>query len=933
MRVAAWVFGIALAVGIHDSASAGITLKTPKTRQIVQRNPSNLGSFTINGDVSALTNLDRIEARFVVMPGSTNNGVSTDWVVLVRAATNGAFTGTMTNIAAGGWYRLEVRALDAGTNELASVSVDRLGVGDIIVTAGQSNAACFGLPKQVPKDDRVSSYLLGAQSWKFANDPQPDNSGGMGGEGSPWPILGSLLISSNHVPVGFVCVAYGGTAVSQWAPGTSLYRNLTNALRFFGPNGVRAVLWHQGESDAAATPPTTAAAYSKMLSNIVVQSRASAGWSVPWGIAEAAYIGGTLAGQEAVMAGQRVCIYSVPNCFRGPRTEDFHLEGKLSDVVHFNGAGLAEHAQMWANALLGIEDLTVKNGDFESNVALLDGRISPAIQVIGWNRLNATGDRTTGGYSGYMNPADSTYLNCGDTNSGGVLPHMNGRHVATLYGLAASSPPGDAFLQTLRAHLQPSTIYTLQAAIGLRNGNAHGGYGLDLLTNGVPMGAGVTGDASTLNQLAGGNATNTFTVVSCVITSAVSVPPNQQLAIRITKTNGGATYLDFDDVRLTGQLTDYGRWQMTNWHSLTASNSLPDADPDGDVVSNWQEWLDGSDPNNPLSSRPVIRVQPAGLLTLAGSDVSFNVAATGTTPLTYYWHFNETNLIAVGTHALLTVRNVQPAEAGLYSVAVSNFYAVVVSSAARLRVDHPPVADASATKAVVVSANGTNANVILNGSRSRDADNDPLQYSWFEGNTLLASGAVAVRSLFLGSHPISLVVSDGMFVGTNGITVEVLTPAHAVQRLMALCDAKAPRPQPLRATLSAALASINRGDSTPAVKQLGAFQNKVSAQVSPLDPPSAVSLLQGSQDVIDVLGGRTAHGRPAITAVHHRAGGKAHLQIMADPRRTYVVQASSNLLDWEMVGVLKVEEDGSAAFDDPQTNRFTQRFYRLIGTP
>jgi hypothetical protein len=801
MKLAALACWMVLVIGLP--ASAGITLKTPKTRQIVQRNQDNMGSFTVSGVASSLTNLDRIEARLLVMPGATNNGVSTDWVVLVNSATNGEFSGTITNISAGGWYRLDIRALDAAGNELATNSVTRLGVGDILITAGQSNAACAGYPPQVPSDDRVSTYSLysaAANTWRFASDPQPDNSGGMGTGGSPWPILGSLLVSSNHVPVGLVCVAYGGTAVSQWVPGSGLYRNLTNALRSFAPNGVRAVLWHQGESDAAYQ--TTAAAYSQMLSNIVVQSRATAGWSVPWGIAEAAYLpGNTLSAQEAVMAGQRRCIYSVPHCFRGARTEDFHLEGKLSDVVHFNGTGLAEHAQMWANALLGIEDLTVKNGNFEANAPLSDGKVVNSIEVIGWNMLNAAGDRGAGGYGGYMNPSDLTYLNSGDTNNGGVLPNMNGRHVATLYGIGPSSPAGDAFLQTLRAHLQPSTLYTLQAAIGLRSRDSPGGYRLDILTNGVPMGPGASGDASTLNLLAGGSATNTFTLVSCVIASPVSVAPNQQVAIRISKPKGGLTYLDFDDVRLTA------------------------------------------------------------------------------------------------------------------------------------RVDHPPVADASASKATVVSANGTDASVLLDGSRSHDADNDPLQYSWFEGNTLVASGVVAIRNLPLGPHAVSLVVSDGFLADTNRITIAVLTPAQAVQRLIASCDAKASRPQPLRAALSAALAAINRGASTPAVNQFLAFQNKVRAQVSPEDPAFAAYLAQASQEVIDALGGRLAHDRPAIAAVHQDSYGKAHMQIIAAPQTTYIIQASSNLLDWEMVGVLKVGDDGSTTFNDALANRFTQRFYRLIEAP
>ena len=561
-----------------------------------------MGRFTITGVVSAVTNLARVEARLVVMPGTTNNGVLTDWVGLTITSNNGAFTGAMTNIAAGGWYRLEVRGLDADTNELTTFAVDRLGVGDVFVTVGQSNAGGWGSPLQMTSDDRVSAYVVASKGWQLGNDSQPENTGGVGSSGSPWPILGSLLIASNHVPVGFVGLAVGGSALASWLPGTVSFQNISNALLTVGTNGVRAILWHQGETDAASL--TTTSNYFQMLNTVITQSRVVAGWSVPWGIAEVSYGG---SGQEPVMAGQRLCIYNTPYCFRGARTDDFHLEGKLSDAVHFNGVGLAEHAQMWANALLGVQDLTVKNGNFESNIALLDGRTDSGTQVIGWNRLNAAGDGPTTSQSGYMNPAGSSYLNSADSINGGVLTNMNGKHAAFLSG----SLVGDAFLQTLRAQLQPSTIYTLQVAIGVRSANFNFGYQLDFLTNGVPFGPGVAGNVATLNALAGGNATNKFTVVSCVVTSAVPVAANQQLAVRITRTAAGN--LDFDDVRVTSQLTAYGQWQMTNWHSLTVSNSLPESDPDGDGLPNLIEFhLAGANPLAPTAMPLPTLVQLSG---------------------------------------------------------------------------------------------------------------------------------------------------------------------------------------------------------------------------------------------------------------------------------------------------------------------------------
>ena len=478
--------------------------------------------------------------------------------------------------------------MDGASNELASVTVERVGVGDVFVTAGQSNAACFGSPTQRPDDDRISAYTLSSRTWRWATDPQPDISGAMGGGGSAWPRLGSLLVQSNRVPVGFIGLAAGATTVAQWAPGTALYRNLTNTLVRFGPQGVRAVLWHQGESDALES--TSALFYAQRLSNIVTRARSAAAWSVPWGIAEASFHpSASRAQEEAVAAGQRRFTASTPDCFRGPRTDDFNLEGRLSDTVHFNTDGLSEHALQWARAWIGHEDLTPKNGDFESTTPLLEGsNPTTTRRVVGWNRLNAAGSGIAPGANGTFNPNSRTYPGTADDVNGGVLPNMSGRHVGTLESTATNS----AFHQTLQARLQASTVYRFSVALGVRtNESVFGGYRLDVLANGQPIGNGITGRLPDLNLLAGGNASGSFTRVTCVVTSAVAVAANQPLAIRISKLDGGNTYLDFDHVVVSSHRTPYGEWQELHWKSVNDPASLPEADPDVDGFPNLVEAL------------------------------------------------------------------------------------------------------------------------------------------------------------------------------------------------------------------------------------------------------------------------------------------------------------------------------------------------------
>jgi len=86
---------------------------------------------------------------------------------------------------------------------------------------------------------------------------------------------------------------------------------------------------------------------------------------------------------------------------------------------------------------------------------------------------------------------------------------------------------------------------------------------------------------------------------------------------------------------------------------------------------------------------PSITLQPSNQTVLAGATVSFSVAATGTAPLDYYWQFNGASLGGAWAETFV-LTNVQPAQAGGYSVLVTNIAGSVTSTVAILTVaDHP----------------------------------------------------------------------------------------------------------------------------------------------------------------------------------------------------------------------------------------------------
>ncbi len=90
----------------------------------------------------------------------------------------------------------------------------------------------------------------------------------------------------------------------------------------------------------------------------------------------------------------------------------------------------------------------------------------------------------------------------------------------------------------------------------------------------------------------------------------------------------------------------------------------------------------------PLAAQisPTITRQPASLSRSLGDKAVFSVTATGDTPFTYQWRLNQSDLLNA-TNRILTVTNLVKADAGAYSVVVSNVIGSAASDSATLEVD------------------------------------------------------------------------------------------------------------------------------------------------------------------------------------------------------------------------------------------------------
>lgn len=227
----------------------------------------------------------------------------------------------------------------------------------IFLLLGQSNMAGRGRePVSPAKFDELVRVYRGADLWEALHEPikhlgdnQEKAGTGLGG------AFAREVVFKNHAAVGLVPLAVGGSELARWEAGGDLYvAALQHAKNAKKCGEIKAILWHQGESDAGSL--NSAKSYARRFSAMINAFRRELGQeTLP-------VLVGTLGGFIDQYKGGGLCcwrevnsqIVSLPKVDSSLYVIDSTGLVDRGDGIHFNTASQQELGLRYAKAYFKI---------------------------------------------------------------------------------------------------------------------------------------------------------------------------------------------------------------------------------------------------------------------------------------------------------------------------------------------------------------------------------------------------------------------------------------------------------------------------------------------------------------------------------------------------------------------------------------------------
>lgn len=213
-------------------------------------------------------------------------------------------------------------------------------------------------------------------------------------------------------------------------------------------------------------------------------------------------------------------------------------------------------------------------------------------------------------------------------------------------------------------------------------------------------------------------------------------------------------------------------WSVNGGGTIDAAGLFSAATPGGPysvvavasgLTATGQVWVTSASAAVP----PAITTQPLSRTVVVGSNVTFSVVATGTAPLSYQWLLGG-GAIAGATASSYTRMNVQPADAGTYSVVITNLAGTATSANALLTVIVPPAITTQPLGRAVAAGSNVTFSVVATGTA-------PLSYQWLLGGATIAGATgssytrTSVQPVDAGNYSVVVTNLAGAATSSNAM--------------------------------------------------------------------------------------------------------------------------------------------------------------------
>jgi len=315
----------------------------------------------------------------------------------------------------------------------------------------------------------------------------------------------------------------------------------------------------------------------------------------------------------------------------------------------------------------------------------------------------------------------------------------------------------------------------------------------------------------------------------------------------------------------------------------------------GDIDATWLQTSGTFGNNYMLFDDYYVSAQPSqapriitplhDISVTVGNNTNFLVVVDSPLPVTYQWLFNGSSL-AGATNASLTLNNVTFAQAGSYSVVVSNSAGIVTSTAVLTLAQLPnlaPYKPAGWSDKIVAATNSSStldAGIIY-------SDQD-VYVSWAVVNNA-ATGNVVQR--FYTYLYLDGVLNHSWFTDGLNAGFFVYVTNYDIGKL-------ASGPHTLRIDT----------DATSVVPESNKNDNSYARSV---------------------MVSSTNSSRPVLSSPSRSGNGPFQFTLSGIPQRSYQILASTNLTTWSVLAtLLNSNANGLLQYSDPTATNFSRRFYR-----